>query len=196
MCLATRNPLSALSRESADDVWKQLFDIAALFDVATDFAGVADTYDLIFAAENGYRAGRFSRDEALNDTIDTARCYSTYGLKGAPQHPHQGLLESGRRALTSHLIGATFTGAEAKVAAAKAACLAAALRDGNPYRLFDAGRYTPEHIPRLASVKLADPVLQRLRGGNPEAFYYWSLALAQALEHVRNASGHYYQITR
>lgn len=152
--------------------------IAALFDVASDLATVTDTYDVIFGAENGYRHGTHLREDALNDTIATAQCYCAYGLKGATQHPHQGLLESGRKSLTSHLIGATFTGAEAKIAAAKAACLAAALRDGNPHQLFHHGRYTPEQIPRLAAVKLSDPVLQRLRAGNPEAFHFWSLALA------------------
>lgn len=78
--------------------------------------------------------------------------------------------------MTSHLIGCTFNEAEAMVAAAKAACLASALRDGSVGRLVPAFRYGPEQVAQLANITLSDPVLQRLKGGNPEAFHYWAMA--------------------
>ena len=166
------------NENTAMHVMKQLFDVGSLFDAATDFSAVAQAYEAIFTAENRYRGGRFTGKQALEDTVETARRLCHCGLKGAVTHEHQPLLEQGRRALGSHLIGTTFTNSEAKVAAAKAAFLASALRDGNPQQLDGGFRYDPQTATRLAAVKLGDPVLQRLRGGNPEAFHFWSLALA------------------
>ncbi|MCY3020147.1 MAG: nucleotidyl transferase AbiEii/AbiGii toxin family protein [Planctomycetota bacterium] len=161
--------------ESAMQVMKHLFDVGALFDAATDFTGVAQAYDAIFRVENGYRSNRFTREAALTDTMETARRLCHVGLKGAVPHEHQRLLEVGRRAVASHLIGGTLTRDEAKVAAAKAAFLAAALRDGTPQAFAPGFRYEPLQTARLATATVADPVLQRLRGGNPEAFHYWAM---------------------
>ena len=157
----------------AMQVVKQLFDVGELFDAATDFPAVAQAYGTIFQAENGYRGNRFKPEDALTDTLETARRLCHHRLKGAVAHEHQPLFEQGRRAVASHLIGCTFNEAEAKVAAAKAAFLAVALRDGK--KLIPDFRYDPARATQLAAVKLSDPVLQRLRGGNPEAFHYWAL---------------------
>jgi hypothetical protein len=160
----------------AMQVVKQLFDVGQLFDAAVDLPAVAQAYDAIFEAENGYRGNRFTRDGALADTIETTRRLCHFQLKDAVQHEHQRLLKQGRRAVVSHLVGCTFNGAEAKVAAAKAALLAAALRRGTQQRLAAGIRYDPQQIEQLATTTLADPVLQRLKGGNPEAFHYWAKA--------------------
>ncbi|MBI3098233.1 MAG: nucleotidyl transferase AbiEii/AbiGii toxin family protein [Planctomycetes bacterium] len=162
--------------DSAMQVMKQIFDVGALFDAAGNFASVAAAYEAVFQAENGYREGRFTREQALSDTIETARRYCHYHFRGAAPHPHQELLERGRQTLQSHLIGASFTEPEAKVAAAKAAFLASALQDKTLHRLGQPFRYDPSTATGLAGVSLPDPVLQRLRGGNLESFHYWALA--------------------
>ncbi|MGD0088567.1 MAG: hypothetical protein ABSE73_01480 [Planctomycetota bacterium] len=157
-------------------VIKQLFDVGALFDAAKDFPAVAQAYEAVFRLENRYREGLFKPGEALGDTLETARRLCHDGLKGAVPHAHQPLLEKGRRLVVSHLIGGAFTKDDAKVAAAKAAFLAAALRDGPPQRLMSVFPYDSRQAAHLGSVELSDGVLQRLRGSNPEAFYYWALA--------------------
>jgi hypothetical protein len=93
------------------------------------------------------------------------------------QHPHPPLLEQGRRAVAGHLFGGAFSKDEARTAAAKAAFLAARLRTGTQAQLAGSFRYNPQQAGRLQAVQLADPVLQRLKGGNPEAFFYWKAVL-------------------
>lgn len=179
---ATNTVGMSCTENLAMQVMKQLFDVGQLFDAARDFAAVAATYEAVFRAENGYRGNRFTRVDALNDTLETARRLCHHGHKGAVHHGHQALLERGRKALVSHLIGGSFTAAEAKVAAAKAAFLAARLRDSNPPGLNPGFRYDVGRAAGLAGAKLPDPVLQRLRAGNPEAFHYWSLTLGTTAE--------------
>jgi hypothetical protein len=161
-------------------VMKQLFDVGELFDAAGDFPAVAQAYDAIFRAENGYRGGRFTREGALTDTVETARRHCHHGFRGAPRHEHQPLLETGRKAVTSHLFGGEFSRDAARIAAAKAAFLAARLRDKTLQGLTPGFRYDPARVAQLAAVRLPDPVLQRLRAGNAEAFHYWSLALGES----------------
>lgn len=160
-------------------VLKQLFDIEVLFEAATDFGKVALAYDAIFKAENGYREGRFTAADALNDTIETARLLCHSNLSGSAKSEQQVLLEKGRRALASHLCGVSFSEARAKVAAAKAAFLASCLKEGALEGITALVPFNPEHSLRLRDITLTDPVLQRLRAGNPEAFYYWALTLGQ-----------------
>lgn len=157
-------------------VMKQLFDVAELFNAATDHDSIANAYSAVFQAENGYRDNRFTKEDALSDTFETARQLCQSGLRGAVPHEHQPLLETGRRALASHLIGTTFTLDQARVAGAKAACIAAALSNGSDHLLIDRFANEPDLIARLATLTLPDPVLQRLRSSNPEAFHYWARA--------------------
>lgn len=163
----------------AMQVVKQLFDIESLFDVTQDFNAVFQSYNAIFRAENGYRGGAFSTVQALNDTIETARLICHFNLKGSAQNDRQALLERGRQALTSHLIGGTFSESKAKKAASKAAFLAACLRDDRLQNIKENVPFDFAQTSRLREVVLPDAILQRLRGGNPEAFYYWALAFGR-----------------
>ncbi len=54
--------------EQFQQVAKQLFDVGVLFDVATDFAAVAKSYDAVSAQESEYRGNQHSRAAALEDT--------------------------------------------------------------------------------------------------------------------------------
>jgi hypothetical protein len=160
-------------------IMKQLFDIEVLFDVATDYEKVALAYNAIFNAENNYRGNRFSTVQALNDTIETARLLCHYNLRGSAQNERQGSLEKGRQALASHLIGGSFPQEKAKVAASKVAFLASCLRDGKAATISAHVPYDISQTVRLRDIVLSDAILHRLRGGNPEAFYYWALTLGQ-----------------
>lgn len=163
----------------AMQIMKQLFDIEVLFDAATDFEKVALAYDAIFRAENSYRDGQFSTVQTLNDTIETARLICHFNLKGSAENDRQTLFEQGRKALVSHLIRGPFSQAKAKVAASKAAFLASCLRDGKSTAIKTRVPYDTPMAPSLKDVVLPDPIIHRLRGGNPEAFYYWALTLGK-----------------
>lgn len=165
--------------ESAMQIMKQLFDIEVLFDASTDYKKVAPAYDAIFRAENNYRGGSLTAVEGLSDTIETARLLCHFNLKGSAQNDRQALLERGRQALASHLIGESFSQARAKIAASKAAFLASCLRDGNSATIAARVPFDITQAADLRDVLLPDVILHKLRGGNPEAFYYWALALEQ-----------------
>ncbi len=161
----------------AMQVMKQLFDVEVLFDAASDFAKVAQAYGAVFTAENGYRDGAHTIEAALNDSIETARLIGHFNLRGSAQNEQQQMLERGRISLAGHLCGVSFTGLHAKIAAAKAAYLASCLRDRNVEGIIRRRPFASAAAGELREIVLPDLVLQRLRGSNPEAFYYWALAL-------------------
>lgn len=161
---------------TAMQVMKQLFDVAELFQVVGDFDEVGRAYDALFAKKNGYRESLHTREGALEDSIDTARRLSYLHMKRAPApHPQAIILEDGRRQLTSHLLGGRFADEEMKVAASRVAYLASALRHNRLDLLAPAWRFDPHRTEALRDHRLRDPVLNRMKGAHPEAFYYWSL---------------------
>jgi len=156
---------------------KQVFDIGELFNAAGDLQAVRDAYHQVFAAENGYRGGKFTADQALQDTFDTAYRIAQVGLVGAPKDGRDALLDAGRRQLVSHLVGTSFRREEMKIAAAKAALLSSAIRATGPSD-FPALRYDDN---KLASLKNAKVVAPYAAVGTlkaiPEAMWLWSEAL-------------------
>lgn len=158
---------------TAMQVMKQVFDIGELFNLAENAEEVERTYTAVFRAENRYRDNRFTRVEALEDTLRTSRLICCLGLRGGEQNQRTKLLDQGRLRIQSHLTGAKFAYPEMKTAAAKAAALAACLKAPSPARSLVNLRFDQGRIGALKAVRLADPVLNRLKGSNPEAFYYW-----------------------
>ncbi|MFZ4618088.1 MAG: nucleotidyl transferase AbiEii/AbiGii toxin family protein [Rectinemataceae bacterium] len=163
-----------LDERNSMQFMKQLFDIGELFNAAHDLAEVAAAYEAIFAAENGYRGGNFTKAQALQDAFDTAYCIAQVGLKGARTDGRCEQLEIGRRQLESHLVGTRFRREDMKIAAAKAALLTQALNSGMP---LDALRYDQTKIESLRTLAFPDQyaALRRLKAV-PEALWYWSLA--------------------
>jgi hypothetical protein len=162
--------------QSAMQVMKQLFDVSELFQVVDNVDEVGRAYDALFSKENGYRGSLFTRNGALEDSIDTARGLSYLHMrKASAPNAQTVILESGRRELTSHLLGGRFADEEMKVAAARVACLASALRFQRLESLAPERRFNPGVLESLRERALSDLVLNRLKGANSEAFYYWSL---------------------
>jgi hypothetical protein len=153
---------------------KHVFDIGELFNAATDLTEVGAAYAAIFNAENGYRGGLFSMEQALHDAFDTAYCIAQVGLAGAPTDSRCELIESGRRQLESHLVGARFRREDMKTAAAKAAFLTCSLHSGIDLTTM---RYDETKLNFLKTFEFPVdlPALRRLKA-IPEAMWYWSLA--------------------
>ena len=61
-----------LNEQRTMQFMKHVFDIGELFNAASDLAAVRAAYDQVFAAENGYRGGKFTTEQALQDAFDTA----------------------------------------------------------------------------------------------------------------------------
>lgn len=164
-----------LRRESAMQVIKQLFDVAELFDATADLEEVDKSYTALFGAENRYRGSRFTKEQALDDSIETATLVCGAGLKGAPEGGDLDTLLSGGRALAGHLTNHRFGQPEMKIAAAKAACLAGLLRSGS-LPASGVRRYDPARVAELQDIRLpGDSYLWRLKKTSPEAFHYLAL---------------------
>ena len=156
---------------------KQVFDVGELFDAAGDMVAVRVAYEQVFAAENGYRGGKFTAEQALQDSFDTAHRIAQVGFSVAPKDGRCELLEAGRKQLDSHLVGTKFRRDEMKTAAAKAALLATALRAATPPN-FAALRYDDTKLASLKDAKFdtAYSALGKLKAA-PEAMWLWSEAL-------------------
>lgn len=160
------------NHKAALKILKHCSDIGALFDRCSDMDELFATYEKIWQVENSYRGNAFSREQVLNDTVDASRLISLIGLKGCPATEEVQTLETGIGQLDSHIIGKRFARDEAKVCAAKAAWLATALYYGNAAAI---PRYNTEELRTLAATPLQNDFapLNRLRAGNPEAYYFW-----------------------
>ena len=161
------------NHKAALKILKHCSDIGALFDRCSDMDELFAAYEKIWEVENTYRDSAFSREQVLNDTVEASRLISLIGLKGCPASEEVQTLEAGIGQLDSHIIGKRFSRDEAKICAAKAAWLATALKRGNSIAIIP--RYNTEELRTLAATPLQNDFapLNRLRAGNPEAYYFW-----------------------
>lgn len=166
-----------LNEDRTMQFMKQVFDIGELFNAAGDLEGVRAAYGQVFAAENGYRGGRFTSDEALQDTFQTAYRIAQVSFAAAPKDGADALIEAGRKQVETHLVGAKFRREDMKVAAAKAALLVSALRAAAPPD-FAALRYDDSKLTSLKDARFdaAYSAVGRLKA-IPEAMWLWAEAL-------------------
>lgn len=158
------------------DIVKQLFDVGVLFDKATDLQAVAAMYDTMHTNQCKYRQRQYTLDEALDDTIEACVQLSRHDLKGAPKGGGRGpFFVDGIARLQSHLVSNPFNRDHARTAAGKAACVAAWMKRRLAAVTIQSLRYDSNRIQELRTAVIGPPwqPLQRLRGGNPEAFFYW-----------------------
>ena len=161
-----------LTAESNMQVIKQVVDVGELFTQAADLTLIRQTYAAMFEAENGYRGGAFTLNQALDDTIGTALHIAEIRLR--PQDPVTALIDAARKRLENHLIGPALDMDNLKIAAARVACLAALIRNPASPLTLDNLRYDPARVAELAALTINRfPRLNRLKATNPEAFFYW-----------------------
>jgi len=162
-----------LTPDSNMQVIKQVVDVGELFTQAADLPLIRQTYAAICAAEIGYRDGALTQAAALDDTIETARQISEIRLRGVPQDATTALIDAGMVRMGNHLLG-PFSMDDLKTAAARAAGIAALIRNpASPLTLNDL-RYDPTQAAELAALTINRfPRLNLLKAINPEAFFYW-----------------------
>lgn len=160
------------------DIVKQLFDVGALFDSANDLRKVAAAYEHMHRKQLAYGRPSCTLDDALNDTIRAGFEYSQVGLRGGSDSENARSVQEGVRNLENHLLNQPFAQTEARIAAAKAACLAAWLQRRPAGVTFAEIRFDPKAVEELRDKRISRPwgPLDRLKGGNPEAFHYWHKA--------------------
>ena len=159
------------------DIAKQLFDVAALFDAATDLRVAAEVYALLHARQLVYRKAAFTLAETLADTAEAGFLYSQLDLRGGAKTEHGVFIHEGVTGLQNHLVNLPFRRDEARIAAGKAACVAAWIQR-QPGMGIAESRFQMERVAELRDAQIEAPwtPLNRLKGANPEAFHYWLLA--------------------
>lgn len=165
-----------LTAQFSQQVIKQLFDIAQLYDHARDLTILAEDNRSAFAAEARYRGYAGDHSDYLDDVISAAFQVCALDLKGAPKNreDENRLLRRGITQLGNHLVSAQFRLPEAKIAAAKAARLAMILKSedlSNPLPVFQ-----PANAVEDREIQRQGPFacLNRLKSFAPEAFFYWT----------------------
>ena len=165
-----------LTAQFSQQVIKQLFDIAQLYDHARELSILAEDNRNAFGAEARYRGFPGSYSDYLDDVIQAAFHLCALDLKGAPKDREEEnrLYRRGIVQLGNHLVSVPFRLPEAKIAAAKAARLAMLLKTldfSTPLPVFD-----PALAIGLREKQLTEPFacLNRLKSFAPEVFFYWA----------------------
>ena len=166
------------------DIVKQLFDVGALFDAASDLSVAAEAYAAAHARQLVYRKAKFTLADTLNDSIEAAFRLSQLALRGGKETKEGLLLQEGVGDLQNHLVNQRFRRDEARIAAGKVACVAAWIQRQPAGVTLEQLRFRPARAGELREAKIQAPwqPLNRLKGGNMAAFYYWhraSVLLAQ-----------------
>ncbi len=165
-----------LTQRCGMQVVKQLFDIGELFNVFEVLEVVKETHAAVFAAENGYRGFKFTLLQALDDTIDTAALICGVNLRGGVSNERTRWILEGISGIANHLVGGRYRIDQARVSAAKAACLAAILKQNVITQTPADIRFDPDRIADLRDANIKSrPIMNRLKRMSPEAFYYWNV---------------------
>jgi len=159
-------------------VMKQLFDVGELFAVADDLPLVAETYRRIFVEQNKYRGGKFTVEQALNDTLDAAYWLTQINTSPVEENDKTKFFRDGIGGLNNHLIGFGFSFANAQTAASRAALVATAIRTGKLDRSLADFRAIPGDPAVLKQLRIDGQwkKLFKVRKTNVEAFYNWHQA--------------------
>ena len=159
--------------KSSMQIIKQLFDVGELFTAAEDIALVYKSYKALADAEIGYRGGKYTKEQAIEDTFRTGIMICSLGLRGVPRDKHAEILTDGIGKISSHLVNTRFRLEEAKISASRAVLLAALLKTQPKEHAFNKFRWSPKRTSELESLVLKPPFdkLNRIKALIPEAFY-------------------------
>jgi len=167
--------LDRAGHERKTDIIKQLFDVGVLFDAATDLTPASATYEQIHSKQCEYRQQNFTYAQTLDDSINAALQLTQTDMPHNLETAHGRLLFNGVLALQNHLVNLPFRRDEARIAAGKAALLAACIKHKPADLTLAALRYDPDHIHELRGKSIGPPWahLTSIRNVNPQAFHYW-----------------------
>ena len=169
------------AQESSMQIIKQLFDVGELFNAAEDLVLIRNSYQALSEAEIRYRGGKYTIEQAIEDTFNTGIKVCSLGLRGIPRDKHAEILADGISKISSHLVNTRFRLEEAKISASRAALLATILKIQLKGHSLKELRWNPKRISELQPLMLKPPLenLNRIKALIPEAFY--NLYTAQEL---------------
>ena len=152
------------------EIIKQMFDVAALFDVCNDFALTHNTFRKFGETELGYRdLEETTTDSILMDAIKTAQCISLRGLVNEDEFK---LLQGGIKRISGLILSERYHLDPAIRDSAKAAYVAALILTKST----DVHRYTTTPFEEWKDAvigKVLSTKFNKLKKSNQEAFFYW-----------------------
>jgi len=150
------------------EIIKQLYDIGNLFDAVEDLKVVKTTFGKIVKTEIAYRnLEKVSAAEVLEDTYQTSLCISLRGNGGNGNFEE---LLRGIQRVTGFIFSEPFHLDKAITHAAKAAYMAQLIATNQT--TFEKFK-DPKQIAAATIEAPHNTRLQKLKGANPEAFFYW-----------------------
>ena len=153
------------------EIIKQLFDVGHLFDYVTDLSVTRNSFYKIAPIELSYRGMNPDNFHAIYEDIrNTSLNITTRGLVDKEKFE---LLLKGIKSIISFMYRQKYHLDEAIIDASKAAYLSALLECGvNEVRHFN---NNPLSLADMNIGRILPTKLNKLRMGNPEAFFYWAL---------------------
>ncbi len=149
------------------EIMKQLFDIGSLIELVEDVSIISKTFNIFAATEIGYRKCETDADGVLEDIYQTALNICSKGANGKGDF---GALSKGATQVKRFIFSENYHIDRAVTDASKAAYLAAVLT----YKLEKIEKYGGlESVKDLEIEQRFDSKLNKLKKGNPEAFFYW-----------------------
>jgi len=175
---------------------KHLFDIGVLFEQDIDLRETVETYHKVFEVQNEAKGSRFTIEQALMDSYNTAFLAATLsGGAGAGKaearksgysfENYQGkqvYLDAGRDSLKSHLTGVPYSQPQNALASAKAAVVAASLvrrrTDLNLGTIFSQANGSLPGVSNgyFSGARRSLNRLYKITGDQPVAYNLWVLA--------------------
>ena len=163
-----------LNEKRSMEVLKQIIDLGELFNIADDVDDLRQSFTSTAEQENGFRGTTYSMNEVVDDILNIAFKYSQFLLRGADNSFSEiALINDGLGKVSNHLrkkIGQQ----EIKVALAKIVYMAIVLKSNKISKFVkkvDLSLIGGRKLPREYKI------LERLKVVNPEAYFYWVLAV-------------------
>ena len=163
-------PLFKKEKNCSLEIIKQMFDVAALFDICRDFRLVHDTFRKFGKTELGYREMEgATTDDILKDAINTALCISLRGLEDNEEFK---LLLGGIKRIGGLILSERYHLDSAIRDSAKAAYTAAIMLTHTT----EVHRFESTPLDQWKGAVIGEVLtnkLNKLKKSNPEAFFYW-----------------------
>lgn len=146
------------------EIIKQMYDVACLAEVSSNFKDTYDSYMANAASEIAYRGLEITAEDALKDTIETAACVAGRGIYG-DDYPS---LLKGIKSIGNHIYGEKFSAETAVGKACRVMYVAASiLKNTECHEIKDVTIYRKENIGNTKYAKLSS-----LRKLDQEGFAY------------------------
>lgn len=169
------------AQKSSMQIIKQLFDVGELFNAAENIVLVRKSYKALAEAEIRYRGGKYTQEQAIEDTFHTGITICGLGLRGTLRDKHTEMLADGIAKISSYLVNMRFRLEEAKISASRVVLLTALLKAQSREHVFEQFRWNQGRTSELTPLILKPPFnnFNRIKALVPEAFY--NLYAAQEL---------------